>query len=65
MELFSPFRVLGLLTTDTPFAVQRRGRATFLTVSAGSSWQCFNCARLTLLFVGQAVRELHRRREPL
>ena len=54
--LFHPFRALGYVTADVPFAVQRRGRNTFLTVSAGKSWQLYNCAKLTLIFVGQPVR---------
>jgi U3 small nucleolar RNA-associated protein 21 len=56
MALFHPFRALGYITTATPFAVQRRGGATFLTVSAGRSWQTYSCAKLTLLFVGQPAR---------
>ena len=56
--LFHPFRALGYVTADVPFAVQRRGRNTFLTVSAGKAWQLYNCAKLTLIFVGQPVRAL-------
>lgn len=37
--LFVPFRALGYITDDVPFAVQRRGRETFVTVSVGKSWQ--------------------------
>ena len=37
--LFSPFRALGYITDSVPFAVQRRGAATFLTVSVGKAWQ--------------------------
>ena len=54
--LFHPFRALGYVTAGVPFAVQRRGRNTFLTVSAGKAWQIYNCAKLTLIFVGQPVR---------
>lgn len=54
--LFHPFRALGYVTANVPFAVQRRGRNTFLTVSAGKAWQLYNCAKLTLIFVGQPVR---------
>ena len=55
-SLFHPFRALGYVTANLPFAVQRRGRNTFLTVSAGKAWQLYNCAKLTLIFVGQPVR---------
>ena len=37
--LFHPFRPLGLITDGTPFAVQRRGRETFVTLSVGKAWQ--------------------------
>ena len=53
MALFCPFRALGYITAPVPFAVQRRGRETFVTVSVGKAWQCYNCAKLTLVFVGQ------------
>ena len=59
--LFHPFRALGYVTANVPFAVQRRGRNTFLTVSAGKAWQLYNCAKLTLIFVGQPVRARRRR----
>lgn len=39
MALFKPFRALGHITDDTPFAVQRRGREAFVTLSVGQSWQ--------------------------
>ena len=53
MALFCPFRALGYITAPVPFAVQRRGRETFVTVSVGKAWQCYNCAKLSLVFVGQ------------
>lgn len=39
MALFAPFRALGYITDDVPFAVQRRGNASFVTVSVGKAWQ--------------------------
>lgn len=39
MALFVPFRALGYITDDVPFAVQRRGKEIFITVSVGKSWQ--------------------------
>jgi len=62
--LFHPFRALGYVTAAVPFAVQRRGRATFLTVSAGKAWQLYNCAKLTLVLVGQPVRPYPRAAQP-
>ena len=37
--LFLPFRALGYITEDVPFATQRLGRETFVTVSVGNTWQ--------------------------
>lgn len=39
MALFQPFRALGYITDDVPFAVQRRGTQTYVTVSVGKAWQ--------------------------
>ena len=39
MSLFLPFRALGYITDEVPFAVQRRGKETFVTVSVGKAWQ--------------------------
>lgn len=39
MALFAPFRAVGLITDDVPFAVQRRGKETYVTLSVGKSWQ--------------------------
>ena len=37
--LFLPFRALGYITDKVPFAVQRLGRETYVTVSVGKAWQ--------------------------
>ena len=37
--LFQPFRALGYITDEVPFAVQRRGREVYVTVSTGTCWQ--------------------------
>ena len=37
--LFLPFRAQGYITEDIPFATQRLGRETFVTVSVGNTWQ--------------------------
>ena len=42
--LFKPFRALGYITDDVAFAVQRRGKETYVTVSVGKSWQV-RCGR--------------------
>lgn len=51
--LFQPFRALGYITDDLPFAVQRRGREAYVTVSVGKCWQARAqlCARIDLIAV--------------
>ena len=51
-SLFYPFRALGYVSEGAPFAVQRRGTETFVTVSAGKAWQIYNCDKLRLVMVG-------------
>lgn len=53
--MFEPFRALGYIADATPFAVQRRGAENFVTVSVGNAIQVFNCAKLTLVFVGPQI----------
>ena len=54
--LFYPFRALGYVTEGVPFATQRRGTETFVTVSAGNAWQIYNCDKLRLVLVGPQLR---------
>lgn len=56
MAMFKAFRALGYIADDVPLAVQRRGQETYCTVSVGRAWQVYNCAKLTLVFVGPQVR---------
>ena len=58
--LFEPFRALGYITDDVPFAVQRRGKETFVTVSVGRTWQVYNASKLLLVLVGPQVRRKRR-----
>lgn len=50
--LFKPFRALGYITDNVPFAVNRRGKEAYVVVSVGKAWQVYNCAKLTLTLVG-------------
>ncbi|DBB09195.1 TPA: hypothetical protein ACH3X3_007787 [Trebouxia sp. C0006] len=50
--LFQPFRALGYISDDIPFAVQRRGKETFVTVSVGKAWQVYSCSKLGVRLVG-------------
>ncbi|RMZ56081.1 hypothetical protein APUTEX25_004505 [Auxenochlorella protothecoides] len=52
MALFEPFRAIGHIVDDVPFAVQRRGRETYATVSVGNAWQIYNTAKLTVVLIG-------------
>lgn len=49
--LFQPFRALGHISDDVPFAVQRRGKETFVTVSVGKAWQVGAPLSLSALIV--------------
>ena len=54
--LFAPYRALGVVTSATAApAHQRRGDTSFVTTSAGRSWQVYECGRLTLRAIGPLV----------
>jgi hypothetical protein len=44
-SLFKPFRALGYITDNVPFAVSRRGKETYVVVSVGKTWQV-SCLRI-------------------
>lgn len=46
--LFKPFRALGYITEDVPFAVQRRGKETYTAVSVGRTWQVSRVVQASL-----------------
>lgn len=48
--LFRPFRALGYISDDVPFAVQRRGKETFVTLGVGKAWQA-SCACFSIISV--------------
>ncbi|KAF5748637.1 Transducin family protein / WD-40 repeat family protein [Tripterygium wilfordii] len=51
MGIFEPYRAIGYITSGVPFAMQRLGTETFVTVSVGKAFQVYNCAKLTLVLV--------------
>ena len=54
--LFAPYRALGVVTSPAVAPVhQRRGDTSFVTTSAGRSWQVYECGRLTLRAIGPLV----------
>lgn len=53
--LYVPFRVLGQVTSELPFALNRLGDEYFLTVSIGKSFQIFRTDRLAVCLVSKPV----------
>ena len=59
-RLFAPFRALGLITNQVPFALQVRavkgsaaGPRLHILTCLGNSWALWEGEKMTLLFVGQ------------
>ncbi|GEQ69511.1 hypothetical protein JCM33374_g3183 [Metschnikowia sp. JCM 33374] len=52
-RIFSPFRALGNVTNEIPFAVGSLGATFYLVTSVGRSFQIYDAANLHLLFVSQ------------
>ena len=50
-RLFQPYRALGLITDDLPFALTQLGSETFAVVSIGRAFQIFKCDKLGLSVV--------------
>tara|TARA_R110002050_G_scaffold283245_2_gene431496 strand:+ start:990 stop:1487 length:498 start_codon:yes stop_codon:yes gene_type:complete len=57
-QIFSPYRALGLVAGQVPFALHHHGAQSFLTVSIGSVVQVMNCKRLNLLFVMRSEKKV-------
>lgn len=57
--LFAPYRAIGVVTSPAVAPVyQRRGDTSFVTTSAGRSWQVYECGRLTLRAIGPLVSSI-------
>jgi U3 small nucleolar RNA-associated protein 21 len=64
-RLFAPFRALGIITNEVPFALQLRAtkgsaespRVHILTC-LGNSWALWEGQKMTLLFVGEPISHL-------
>ena len=61
-RLFAPFRALGLITNQVPFALQVRavkgsseGPRLHILTCMGKSWALWEGGRMTLLFVGEWI----------
>lgn len=53
-RIFSPFRVVGNVSNDVPFAVGTLGSTFYIVTSVGRSFQIYDAATLHLLFVSQS-----------
>lgn len=52
-KIFSPFRVIGNVTNETPFALGTLGSTFYAVTSVGKSFQIYDVATLHLLFISQ------------
>ena len=59
-RLFAPFRALGIITNEVPFALQLRavkgsdeGPRVHILTCLGNSWALWEGEKMTLLFVGE------------
>lgn len=50
-RVLQPYRAVGLVTEDVPFALTTLGTKTFITVSIGKAFQVYDCDKLTLAMV--------------
>lgn len=50
-RIFAPFRTIGLVTNEVPFAVTSLGQSYMLTTSVGRSFQIYDASTLHLVFV--------------
>ncbi|KAI8868541.1 YVTN repeat-like/Quino protein amine dehydrogenase [Ramicandelaber brevisporus] len=54
-RVFVPFRAIGYVSNNVPFALQARGTAHFLTTCVGSTFHVYDIESLNLLFVGSQL----------
>ncbi|ODV94460.1 hypothetical protein PACTADRAFT_51296 [Pachysolen tannophilus NRRL Y-2460] len=52
-KIFSPFRAIGAVTNEIPFAVGSLGNSFYIVTSVGSSFQIYDANTLNLLFVSK------------
>ncbi|KAH3683761.1 hypothetical protein WICPIJ_005280 [Wickerhamomyces pijperi] len=52
-KIFSPFRVIGNVSNDIPFAIGTLGSTFYIATSVGKSFQIYDANNLHLLFVSQ------------
>lgn len=54
-KIFSPFRALGNVSNETPFAIGTLGATFYIVTSVGRSFQIYDAATLHLLFVSHGT----------
>lgn len=54
LRIFSPFRVIGNVSNEVPFALGTLGLTFYIVTSVGRSFQIYDAATLHLLFVSQS-----------
>lgn len=54
LKIFSPFRALGNVSNEVPFAVGTLGSTFYIVTSVGRSFQIYDASTLHLLFVSQS-----------
>lgn len=52
-KVFSPFRVIGKITNEVPYAIGTLGRTFYIATSIGKSFQIYDCSNLHLLFISE------------
>mmetsp|Transcript_3085 Transcript_3085/g.3669 ORF Transcript_3085/g.3669 Transcript_3085/m.3669 type:complete len:952 (-) Transcript_3085:26-2881(-) len=53
-KIYSPFRIIGNVSNDIPFAIGTLGSTFYIVTSVGRSFQIYDAATLHLLFVSQS-----------
>ncbi|SSD59581.1 probable U3 small nucleolar RNA-associated protein 21 [Saccharomycodes ludwigii] len=56
-KIFSPFRVIGNVTNNTPFSIGTLGSTFYIVTSVGKSFQIYDANNLHLLFVSEGETE--------
>lgn len=56
-KIFSPFRSIGNVTNNVPFAIGTLGRSYYIVTSVGRLFQIYDASTLRLLFVSQQRTE--------
>eukprot|EP00118_Oscarella_pearsei_P001965 m.9054 g.9054 ORF g.9054 m.9054 type:complete len:895 (+) comp21044_c0_seq2:11-2695(+) len=56
-QVFAPYRALGFVSSHIPAALHRSGPESFVSTAVGRTFHCYNCAKLTLTYVGTPQKQ--------